>query len=410
MVSDGSDVEKAIAAKFDEVVANSPNIERVTDGEIIYLQRTGERLVRSGDLPDVLNSLDNLRIPVLNRAEALDAETETFPAPDIELVRFEPGRGDITTVLRDITEDLRRNRSAAEFLPHYVFVGAGNIMGHPDKPPVRTSRPSTINDVPSPNALFGDHLRVGICDTGICLPGVHDDIFAGRYPDSDAVHDPIYATGSSDELRLESAHGTFIAGVLAQVAPGAVFVPDIALDDDGIGDEFSVATSLRRLYGLGVRIFNLSLGAPALTEPAGLAAAIQALPGDAVVLAAAGNTGTDALHYPAALPGVIAVGATEIVDGNVVVAPYSNTGPWIKIWAPGTATSTFVKGTLTLRGMPPLVYDVPWASWSGTSFSTPYAAGWIAGQAAARGVPPRQVVGDLLINPPATLVGAALLA
>jgi hypothetical protein len=92
-------------------------------------------------------------------------------------------------------------------------------------------------------------------------------------------------------------------------------------------------------------VLNLSLGSQ--NYSASLASAIKdAQAAGIVVVAAAGNGGPNQVNYPAALPGVISVGALEY---NGRAADYSGIG---EVWAP--------------------------AKYPGTSFSSPYVAGVIA--------------------------------
>jgi len=51
-----------------------------------------------------------------------------------------------------------------------------------------------------------------------------------------------------------------------------------------------------------------------------------------ILVAAAGNNGTQGALYPAAYDPVIAVGS---VDPNLQPSSFSNYGPLIDIWAPG---------------------------------------------------------------------------
>jgi subtilisin family serine protease len=83
------------------------------------------------------------------------------------------------------------------------------------------------------------------------------------------------------------------------------------------------------------------------------------------VVAAAGNSNTSVLHYPAAYSAVVAVTA---VGETKTKAPFANYGSWIDVAAPGVGiTSTIV----TAQGS-------GYATWSGTSMATPFVSGAIA--------------------------------
>ena len=81
----------------------------------------------------------------------------------------------------------------------------------------------------------------------------------------------------------------------------------------------------------GAHVINLSLGAT--ISSATLAAAVEyAVAHDVLVVAAAGNNSSDAPFYPAALDGVIAVGATTSGDERWARSNYGN---YIDLVAPG---------------------------------------------------------------------------
>jgi PKD repeat protein len=103
-------------------------------------------------------------------------------------------------------------------------------------------------------------------------------------------------------------------------------------------------------------IISLSWGSSSYSQTQ--ANVIQyALNNGIIVVAAAGNDGQNAPHYPAALPGVIAVGA---VDGADKIAWFSNYGSFIDVMAPGVQIwSSTGYGTNT--------YD----HFDGTSMATP---------------------------------------
>ena len=81
----------------------------------------------------------------------------------------------------------------------------------------------------------------------------------------------------------------------------------------------------------------------------------------------AGDQGNPTM-YPAAYPGVLAVGA---VAESLRRASFSNTGRHIGISAPGVN----VLSTLPTRPAPPYRSESEYASWSGTSMATPHVAG-----------------------------------
>jgi thermitase len=89
-----------------------------------------------------------------------------------------------------------------------------------------------------------------------------------------------------------------------------------------------------------------------------------ALQNNVLVVSAMGNDGQTMAEYPAAYSGVIAVGATE---GNDTLAPFSTSGNWISVVAPGFDIVSTLNTSSTDYG-----YE------SGTSMATPFVTGLIA--------------------------------
>jgi subtilisin family serine protease len=112
----------------------------------------------------------------------------------------------------------------------------------------------------------------------------------------------------------------------------------------------------------------------------------------AIVVAAAGNSGTNIPEYPAAdlVPGVLAVGAST--EENTL-ASFSTYGYWVRVAAPGERIMSSLPGGY-------------YGAWSGTSMATPLTAGVAAlDRAAYPDLRPKDVM-MLIVNTAAPLSGA----
>lgn len=300
----------------------------------------------------------------------------------------------IVTKLRD--EQQWRDERAPTVQPHHVIIGFGNIMGNPDAAPVPASAPAP------PNPLLrgaGKGVTVGICDTGIWryAGAFHPLWLLGAYQPQADDEDPLYLY--DDVLALEAGHGTFIAGVLRQTAPGVTFDPETALSGAGVGDEEMLVDAIDRL-DRSTSIISLSLGCYTQDDvpPLPIVNRLAALRDDVVVVAAAGNSGGDRPTWPAALPTVLSVAAVTAAEGALAPAAYSNFGPWVNVCAEGSWTSTYVTGRMDLAAKSPLDFN-GFAHWSGTSFATPHVAGQLAAMMTTKGCTAAQAAQDLLAGP-----------
>ena len=101
------------------------------------------------------------------------------------------------------------------------------------------------------------------------------------------------------------------------------------LNSRGEGDEETIAEGIRYAAEQGAQVINLTFEFGSSTTSASqiprIAAAVRyARRKGALIVAASGNTASSRVVYPAALPGVVSVGA---VTEHGCLAEYSNTGP-----------------------------------------------------------------------------------
>jgi thermitase len=205
-------------------------------------------------------------------------------------------------------------------------------------------------------------VTIAIVDTGVDLS--HADLLGKILPGYDFVNND---TIPQDD----NGHGTHVAGIaaassnnnigIAGVSWGARILPVKVLNSSGNGSFADVALGIIWAANHGAQVINLSLGGylPSST----LEEAVNYAYAQGVTLvAAAGNTGSNSVLYPARYPHVIAVAAT---DGMNQRAYFSNYGPEVDVSAPGV----FIYSTALGNGYSPL---------SGTSLSAPFVSGLAA--------------------------------
>jgi Subtilase family len=154
-------------------------------------------------------------------------------------------------------------------------------------------------------------------------------------------------------------HGAGGAQGITGVAPGAKILSlQVTLEyDDPLNSDAAItrtlpaaiAAGIRYAVGHGATVIALpldpgTLGAAPAGDPAAGGSAAEraavsfALAHNVVLVAPAGDNGaaTDSVNYPAAYPGVIAVGATSRTGQ---LAPFTNTGAYVALTAPGFGTT-----------------------------------------------------------------------
>ena len=220
-------------------------------------------------------------------------------------------------------------------------MGEPRIQGGPGS----TVRPAFgPKALPRRNALASDGkgARIAVLDTGMFEHEWLSNVV--RAPYADDVWD-VENDGYGDN---ESGHGTFIAGLIQQVAPAASVYAVKVLDSHGVGDDLKVAEAMA-LLPANVNIVNLSLGGYTDGDqpPMAIALAMQSQAFNSrVVVAAAGNHAEKRPFWPAAFGPVVSVGAVEDKEGLWAPASYSNHGAWVDLVARGSnLQSTFAHET-----------------------------------------------------------------
>jgi subtilisin family serine protease len=182
----------------------------------------------------------------------------------------------------------------------------------------------------------------GIDDDG---NGFIDDVFGFNFvpPRNNNVNDTL-------------GHGTFVASIVASVAPG-VRIMAVRAGADGTFNLSNKTAAIRYAVDNGASVINYSAGGSLPNQPS-LDVLNYAVAHDVVVVLAGGNdasTSSSAAFYP----GTMAVAATTRRDQ---LAPFSNYGDWVDVAAPGTEI---------YGAFPGAQHGVC----QGTSMSAPYVAG-----------------------------------
>ena len=229
---------------------------------------------------------------------------------------------------------------------------------------------------------------VAVLDTGVSAETRSDGYLAVSVPEDD--RDPLDAFPPDGLLDAGAGHGTFVAGIVEQVAPGTPLRVHRVIDSDGLTSEAAVADGMRlAVREQGAQILNLSLGSETVDDRAPdvlaeVVAEFAAEHPDVLVVCAAGNNGDAEPVWPAALAGehdnVVAVAA---LDRHGLPARWSSHGDWVRFSAVGEGVvSTYVQGTedgdLIDDPFPDTYGPDSWAAWTGTSFATPQVTGALA--------------------------------
>jgi thermitase len=203
----------------------------------------------------------------------------------------------------------------------------------------------------------GKKVVVAVLDTGI--DGDHEDLAGQVIGEVNFTDSP-----TADDVY---GHGTHIAGIIAAedngigiigVAPGYRLLNVKVADDRGRCDVSDLAEGIVWAVDNGADVINISIEIEESTLE--LEEAVQyAWDNGALIIAAAGNSGSQEPVYPACYDSPISVAA--VTEDNRL-APLSNRGEWVDLVAPGYKIySTFPGDTYEYE--------------SGTSFAAAHVSG-----------------------------------
>lgn len=281
--------------------------------------------------------------------------------------------------------------------PDHVLTAANGLMG-----PCAATEPEEFYgpQEPYPPVCRGDggaRVRVFIADTGLLhgaaetIPWLHG-VKGGTDP----------RTGADGTILPYAGHGTFVAGVLRCMAPGAqVHVANI-FDIAGSALESHFVRRLNAAFDFGFEVLHLT--ASCMTRKNVQLIALEAWlellrPYKGVVcVAPAGNNHTRRPSWPGAFPGVISVGA--IGTGRRSRAYFSDYGGWVNVYTLGQnlinayASGTYICQIPPFKGQERTFSGL--AQWSGTSFSAPIVTGMIAARMARCGESAQEAAAHLL--------------
>jgi subtilisin family serine protease len=291
------------------------------------------------------------------------------------------------------------NRESWSVGDSYYTIGA-DVYAYKSQWATTTMRLSVAQGV-----TRGGGVTVAVLDTGVEL--THPALASRLLPGFDFVDMDNNPSEVGSQQQGPYGHGTYVAGIIALVAPDAKIMPVRVLDAKGVGNVWVLSEALAYAADPdgnpttkdGADIINLSLGTLRRTNL--LSSVLTKVCGDSstqgdddfssignrniVVVAAAGNTGSTTQVYPAAenINGLLAVAASAQDD---TLAPFSTRGSWIRILAPGD---------MIISTVPDGQYGV----WRGTSAAAPFITGESAlVRAAFPSLRPSKIISHIVSN------------
>ncbi|MBT2411018.1 S8/S53 family peptidase [Streptomyces sp. ISL-12] len=416
--------------QFDHIQRSMPDVPLAMgpDDSAEFLYEKGVVLARDGEEARVVE--DTVRehftaVAGLDADHVRRASRETNRCGITRIQVGDPGQGTgagdpaVANALRSLSAAEGRAQRRLVSRNHVVHIAVNACPGDEPVPVPRTEppNPAAAGTPYDPGSAVG----VLVIDTGLTRDHRSSPLLAHTRGDLQ-----IKEWDEAGVLMQYVGHGTFIAGLLAAVAPNTDITVRNTLNDAGAILESEFGEKLFEAVDQDgwPDVISLSAGTPnGRTDGLlGVHAFMEELRTRGTLLvAAAGNNGSATPFWPAAyadLPGwedsVLSVGALRS-DGEGG-ACFSNHGPWVKAYAPGERLTSALTGfdtpvpyvyqhstydacrygsayactcqaprhtgLLSEPGEAPAKADQVMfegnAQWSGTSFATPVVAGLIA--------------------------------
>jgi hypothetical protein len=363
-------------------------VARTPGGAPDFVYQPGVIVTRAADVDLVAEEL--------GRARQLGSTTIRPARPEAadDVVLLDIGDRRVLETLDHLDEVIGEGRAA----PNHILSICPVSMCPADEPiPVPTGLPPDPGVGPA-GAGLGKSIRV--IDTGLV------DDFLLDHAWLDGIDGGTRLPHQEGLIPEYFGHGTFIAGVVRCMAPGATVHVSNELRRAGAITEIDLRDALKAVLAQEQLpdIINLSAGGTTRAGARsgarlphlgldGVIAELRARDG-LVLVAAAGNDDNEGPFFPAAYAdgeSVISVGA--LASDRLHRACYSNYGDWVNVYAPGTKLlNAFTRGSYTYLHAPEehctsdaetpaagtSVEFTGMARWSGTSFAAPLVAGLIA--------------------------------
>ncbi|MFN2587878.1 MAG: S8 family serine peptidase [Actinomycetota bacterium] len=259
----------------------------------------------------------------------------------------------------------------------------------------------------------GGGVTIAVVDSGVDLG--HPDLAQKVVAHADA--DFVDGKGDADGPQDEAGHGTHVAGIaaavtnngvgIAGVAPAASILPVRVLDAGETGTTGRVAAGIRYAADKGAQVINLSVSYDAAGHVDSITGSMRpvheavsyALAKGAVVVASAGNDSLPVCAEPAAVNGVLCVGAVDRSDRPAYYTNFDSRRSKGYLVAPGGDQAISCANDILstyLRGRSPTCSSFDgYASLAGTSMAAAFVSG-VAALLASKGLANDAIVECLL--------------